>query len=89
MELSKEEIQELEEKFAPIRERMALYHLVGKKDRHIIRLFHWLITIDELFEEVRASDMDNEFESQLIEISKRLTHELGERFYMVLMDSDK
>ena len=57
----------------------AAYHFIGTRDRHLIRLFHWIKIIESLADEVRASEMDEELYKELGEISNRLTKEVGVR----------
>ena len=55
------------------------YFYLRKKDRHIVNLFHWIETLQDLADEIRCSEQDYELENEIREIIKRLTNEVGVR----------
>lgn len=55
------------------------YHYLGLKDKHIIDLFHWIEILNNLFEEVRQTEMNHELEEEIENIITKLTHEVGVR----------
>lgn len=71
-----EEMKALED---DIESKASTYHYLGLRDKHIVTLFHWIDTLEELIEEVRSTDMDMEFEEELSRLSNRLKSELGHR----------
>ena len=64
--------------------KVDLYQALHEKDEYLIRLLHWIETIEELKEEVMSTDMDKELESSLHEIANRLIREVGFRVSRIL-----
>lgn len=64
--------------------KVDLYQALHEKDDYVIRLLHWIETIEELKEEVMSTDMDKELESSLHEIALRLIREVGFRVSRIL-----
>ena len=62
-----------------IEDRAKAYHFLGTQDRHLVRLFHWINILEELANEVRASEQDEELKDELIKLSNRLIREVGIR----------
>ena len=65
-----------------------VYHFLGTKDRHLVRLFHWIRTIENLSCEVRQSEMDDELFDELQKINNRLIHEVGIRMVAIMPCGD-
>lgn len=64
-------------------EMATVYHYLGCKDRHLIRLLHWIKIIEDLNDEVRSSEMDTELEKEIEKIVMRLINEVGVRMTMI------
>lgn len=73
-------------KMKNILDTSTVYHFVGRNDRHLIRIFHWLKTLEDLADEVRESQMDDELESSLRTMITTLTNEVGQRTWMIFQD---
>ncbi|MEK6884740.1 MAG: hypothetical protein AABY22_34225 [Nanoarchaeota archaeon] len=65
--------------FKCIEEKATVYNFLGKKDRHIVDLFHWIKILQELADEIRSRERNYELENEITEIIKRLTNEVGMR----------
>lgn len=65
-----------------------VYHFLETKDRHLVRLFHWINIIEGLSDEVRESDMDSELCDELNKINNRLIHEVGIRMVAIMPCGD-
>lgn len=59
--------------------KASAYHYIGTKDRHAVRLFHWIDELEKFRDEVRETEMDIELEKEIEKIVDRLTKEVGFR----------
>jgi len=62
-----------------LKEKANCYVFLGKQDRHLVRLFHWINLLDDFAKEIAACEQDKELEIQIINIRNRLKNEMGER----------
>lgn len=78
----------LESKEKEIQKLTSAYAYLGSKDRHLVRLFHWISTLTNLHEEIRASGSDKELEDDISNLINRLTHEVGIRMVIIFPAGD-
>ena len=64
-------------------EKAQAYYYLGKKDRHLVNLFHWIETLQNLNDEIRDSQNDEELSNEITGLIKRLVNEVGVRVVML------
>lgn len=73
----------MNEEVENVEQKANAYYYLGSKDRHLVRLFHWIKSLQEFSDEVRESDQDGELEKTINDLISRLTHEVGVRTLML------
>jgi len=64
--------------------KTVLYVSLHKQDPHVIRLLHWIKTLEDMRDEVISTEMDEELAQSLQEIASRLIKEVGVRVSMII-----
>ncbi len=64
--------------------KTVLYVSLHKQDPHVIRLLHWIKTLEDMRDEVISTEMDEELAQSLQEIASRLIREVGVRVSMII-----
>jgi Asp-tRNA(Asn)/Glu-tRNA(Gln) amidotransferase B subunit len=55
------------------------YSYIREMDEHLINLFHWISTLEDLCEEVRSTDRDHEAEKSIEELINKFRREVADR----------
>ena len=67
-----------------ITNKTVLYVSLHKEDPHVIRLLHWIKTLEDMRDEVISTDMDEELAQSLQETASGLIREVGVRVSMII-----
>ena len=76
-------LEELEYKCEEIQKKTTTYVYLGSKDRHLIRILHWIEILKDLSGEVIECGQDKETRAELGRIIDRLILEVGVRMTSV------
>ena len=75
---------DMEEMVKEMEEKANVYHYLGKKDSHLVRVLHWIEILGDLSKECMECDQDEELCEELRAIIARLVREAGIRLSLII-----